>query len=228
MGEAAQVRMGAAAVGRVSTDPSAAPSLTTPSELTRRLRTVFASRHARKTGGLRAAVAIVVCPHEGALGLLLTRRASTLRSHAGQYALPGGRLEEGEAAEEAALREVREEIGLELSADEVVGRLPDYRTRSGYRITPIVVWATELGTITPNGAEVDRVFHVPLSKLRGPAVPTLLPTTASSKPIIQMPLGGDRMIHAPTGAILHQFAEAALGERYVDAQSFEEPTWAHR
>lgn len=188
---------------------------------------MFAVRRPRVTSGLRAAVAIIICKDRGTLGFLLTKRASSLRSHAGQYALPGGRLEETEDVKSAAFREVREEIGLELSAEEVVGRLPDYQTRSGYRITPIVLWVPELGRITPNPAEVERVFHIPLSHLRGPGVPTLLPATASSRPIIQMPLGGDRVIHAPTGAILHQFAEA-LGGFYVDAQGFEEPTWAQR
>ena len=197
-------------------------------ELTRRLQEVFAARPTRELDGRGAAVALVVCEKQGSHGVLLTKRAARLRSHAGQYALPGGRLDEGEDAIAAALREVREEIGLELSAGDVIGRLPDYRTRSGYRITPIVVWATDSGDMAPNAAEVEEVFHIPLSSLRGPGVPRLLKSGESGRPIIQMPLPHDLLIHAPTGAILHQFAEAALAGRYVDAQSFEEPVWARR
>lgn len=199
----------------------------TRDELTRRLRAVFAGRPVREVDGRRAAVAIVVCEENGAPGVLLTRRAARLRSHAGQYAFPGGRLEEGEDATAAALRELREEIGLDLKTEAVVGRLPDYRSRSGFRITPIVVWAAGVADLTPDESEVEEVFHVPLATLSGPGIPRLLKRD-SGRPIIQMPVGDQLLIHAPTGAILHQFAEAAVAERYVDAQSFEEPVWAQR
>ena len=188
---------------------------------------MFAGRPLCEVDGRRAAVAIVVCEENGAPGVLLTRRAARLRSHAGQYAFPGGRLEEGEDATAAALRELREEIGLDLKTEDVVGRLPDYRSRSGFRITPIVVWAAGVADLTPDESEVEEVFHVPLATLSGPGIPRLLKRD-SGRPIIQMPVGDQLLIHAPTGAILHQFAEAAVAERYVDAQSFEEPTWAHR
>jgi 8-oxo-dGTP pyrophosphatase MutT (NUDIX family) len=186
---------------------------------------VFAERPLRELDGRGAAVAIVICETDGDQGVLLTRRAARLRSHAGQYAFPGGRLDDGENAVEGALRELREEIGLELSAGDVVGRLPDYRTRSGFRITPIVVWASDVADLQPDPSEVEEVFHVPLATLSGPGVPRLLERD-SGKPIIQMPVGNQLLIHAPTGAILHQFAEAAVAGRYVDAQSFEEPVWA--
>ena len=76
----------------------------------------------------------------GHAAILLTKRASGLRRNAGQWALPGGRIDPGETAEEAVLRELEEEVGLKLGADQMVGRLDDYSTRSGFTITPIVVW----------------------------------------------------------------------------------------
>ena len=197
----------------------------TRSELAQRLRSVFAERPLPELDGRGAAVAIVICETDGDQGVLLTRRAARLRSHAGQYAVPGGRLDDGENAVEGALRELREEIGLELGPGDVVGRLPDYRTRSGFRITPIVVWASDVADLKPDPSEVEEVFHVPLATLSGPGIPRMLERD-SGKPIIQMPVGNGLLIHAPTGAILHQFAEAAVAGRYVDAQSFEEPVWA--
>jgi 8-oxo-dGTP pyrophosphatase MutT (NUDIX family) len=196
--------------------------------IARRLAAVFGARPLEQVGGRRAAVALVIGEEGGTLGFLLTLRAPRLAAHAGQYALPGGRVDDGEGIVDAALREVREELGLALSPADVLGRLPDYRSGSGYRIAPIVAWSQDIGVLRPNPGEVVDVFHIPLSVLRGPGVPRLLPSPGSVRPIIQMPLGGDRLIHAPTGAILHQFAEAALGGRYVDAQTFDEPEWARR
>ena len=96
----------------------------------------------------RAAVAIaLVEADEGAAAtaLLLTRRAAGLRAHRGQWALPGGRCDSGETPVEAALRELHEELGLALGPEAVLGLLDDYPTRSGYLITPVVVWAAAGG-----------------------------------------------------------------------------------
>src|SRR5450631_2589529 len=101
----------------------------------------------------RAAVAIALTEAADAAdgtALLLTMRAAGLRAHRGQWALPGGRCDEGETQIEAALRELREELGLELGPGDVLGMLDDYPTRSGYLITPVVVWAAGSGTIAPN------------------------------------------------------------------------------
>src|SRR5580693_6301763 len=100
----------------------------------------------------RAAVAIALTADAGETALLLTRRASSLRSHRAQWALPGGRCDAGETQIQSALRELREELGLALGEDAVLGLLDDYPTRSGYLITPVVVWAGAERTITANPA----------------------------------------------------------------------------
>src|SRR5213082_2435804 len=105
-----------------------------------------------------AAVAVVLVPDDdGRACFLLTRRAATLRAHARQWALPGGRIDPGESAERAALRELREEVGLERDASTVLGLLDDYGTRSGFVITPVVVWGGPGVTLAPNPAEVASV-----------------------------------------------------------------------
>src|SRR3981189_1836347 len=102
----------------------------------------------------RAAVAIALTEADGGHGtaFLLTRRAASLRSHRAQWALPGGRCDAGETPVMAALRELHEEIGLELGEGDVLGLLDDYPTRSGYLITPVVVWVTGRAVISPNPA----------------------------------------------------------------------------
>jgi 8-oxo-dGTP pyrophosphatase MutT (NUDIX family) len=196
-----------------------------------RLASVFGGRAERADPpeGLRqAAVGIVLCQERAHLRFLLTLRPSGMRRHANQYALPGGRVDEGETVEATVLRELEEELGLRLTREAVVGRLPDYDTRSGFRITPLVLWASKLSALTPSAEEVAEVFRIRVMALDGPSVPILLRDAGSEKPIIQLPLGDDHLIHAPTGAILYQFGQAVLAERYVDANQFEEPRFAWR
>lgn len=175
----------------------------------------------------RAAVAIaIVVDDEGRACFLLTRRQPRMRAHAGQWALPGGRVDAGESLTEAALRELHEEVSVERA--EVLGLLDDYPTRSGYRITPVVVWVDPATEIVADPAEVAAVHRVPLDELTRPDGPRFLDGIDDAKgPIIQVPIG-DRLIHAPTGAVLHQFAEVVLHGRATRVAHFDEPPFARR
>ncbi len=109
-----------------------------------------------------ASVAVCIMSSPAGDGLLITRRARGLRSHAGQWALPGGRRDPGESIEEAALRELHEETGLLLGAGAVLGILDDYVTRSGYVMTPVVVWGGATpGNLAGAASEVTQVYEIP-------------------------------------------------------------------
>lgn len=177
----------------------------------------------------RAAVTIaLVRDDEGQLCFVLTRRASSLRKHGGQWALPGGRLDAGETPEQAALRETREEVGLRLEESAVLGRLDDYVSRSGFLITPVVVGTDLHEPLTPNPAEVAKAYRVPLAALDVPEAPILYEIDESDRPVLCLPLLGDR-VHAPTAAVLYQFLEVCLRER-VDTRvvHYEQPVFAWR
>ncbi len=117
------------------------------------------------------AAVLVPIIHGERPGILLTKRTATLSSHPGQVAFPGGRLEPGEAAVEAALREAAEEVGLPRDLVEVTGCLPDYATGSGFRITPVIGLLAPGFRPVPSAAEVEEVFELPLSVLLDPAAP---------------------------------------------------------
>ncbi|MDI7860857.1 CoA pyrophosphatase [Rhizobiaceae bacterium n13] len=116
-----------------------------------------------------AAVLVPVIDDGGQANVIFTLRTATLRSHSGQIAFPGGAIDpEDRSAEEAALRETEEEIGLSRSYVETVGRLPDYVSFTGFRITPVIGVVTRGYHLTLNPVEVDEVFEVPLSFLMDP------------------------------------------------------------
>ena len=170
------------------------------------------------------AVCVVAQPGTGACCLLITRRAPTLRSHAGQWALPGGRRDAGESATDAALRELHEETGVQVGPGDVLGVLDDYPTRSGYLITPVVVWG---GPVSPAmrgpAAEVAQIYVIPVADFD--VEPRLLSIPESPAPVIQLPILG-RWLHAPTAAIVYQFCQAGLHGLATRVAHFEQPVFA--
>lgn len=157
--------------------------------------------------------------------MVLTRRSSKLRNHAGQWALPGGRIDAGESPEQAALRELGEEVGLHLDAGAVLGRLDDFATRSGYVITPVVVWAGSAKDLTPNPDEVASIHRIPLTEFLRADAPLLETVPESAQPVLRMPVG-ERWIAAPTAAFLYQFRELCLLGRPTRVAHFEQPVFA--
>jgi len=188
----------------------------------------FERRSISPDGRHPAAVALVLLPDdEGRACFLITRRAKTLRAHAGQWALPGGRIDAGESPERAVRRELEEEVGLALGADAVLGLLDDYGTRSGFIITPVVVWGEGAAPRVASPAEVAGIYRVPLADLDRPDVPRLISIPESERPVIQLPLLGS-LIHAPTAAVVYQMREVVLHGRPTRVDHLEQPVWAWR
>ncbi len=195
--------------------------------ITRNLaRSVAAPLH--RTDLRRAAVCVILTDDgEGGAALVLTLRPKHMNAHAGQFALPGGRLDPGESAVEAALRETSEEINLELKQEAILGQLDDYPTRSGYVITPVVAWAPADLAMKANPDEVEAIYRVRLHELGQPGSPEFVSIPESDQPVIRYPLLGT-LIHAPTAAVLYQFMEVAIGGRDTRVAHLEQPVWAWR
>lgn len=174
-----------------------------------------------------AAVAVSLCVTAEVPSFLITRRSPRLRAHAGQWALPGGRLDEGETPSVAARRELHEELGVAVDEADVLGLLDDYVTRSGYVMTPVVVWAGEDPELVPAAHEVAAAYRVPLAELDRPDSPRYISIPESDRPVVQIPLLGD-LIHAPTAAILFQTREVLLHGRATRVDHLEQPVWAWR
>jgi 8-oxo-dGTP pyrophosphatase MutT (NUDIX family) len=177
-------------------------------------------------GRKHAAVGLVVVTDDGGPGILVTKRPQTMRAHPGQWALPGGRLDAGETPEQGARRELSEELGLAVDADVVLGLLDDYPTRSGYLITPVVMWAGAVtADIAPNPAEVASV-HIAHEAVFD-VEPMFAAIPESEDPIIRLPMLG-AWIHAPTAAVIYQFRELALHGRTTRVDRYEQPVFAWR
>jgi 8-oxo-dGTP pyrophosphatase MutT (NUDIX family) len=175
----------------------------------------------------RAAVAIALVEAAdvgSGTALLLTLRAAGLRAHRGQWALPGGRCDEGETQVEAALRELREELGLEPGPDDVLGLLDDYPTRSGYLITPVVVWAAASAAISPNPEEVAFVHRIALGEIEQADAFDFITIPESTRRVIRFRHAG-HFIHAPTAALIYQFREVLEG-RDTRVAELEQPVFA--
>ncbi|MDJ0394132.1 CoA pyrophosphatase [Rhodococcus sp. G-MC3] len=173
-----------------------------------------------------AAVAIAIGGRPRNRRMLLTKRPSRLRAHPGQFALPGGAIDPGESAVQGCLRELAEEVGLVASQSDVLGRLDDYVTRSGYVITPFVIWIGDrLDLVDVNRAEVAAVYEVDVAEID--TDPRFVSIEQSSRPVVQWPFR-DSLVHAPTGAIVHQFREVVLHRRHTRVADFEQPVFAWR
>ena len=174
----------------------------------------------------RAAVAIALTEGDDGNGtaFLLTRRSARLRAHSAQWALPGGRCDAGETQAEAALRELHEELGLKLSERDVLGLLDDYPTRSGYLITPVVVWAGAHAALVPNPDEVASVHRIGLDAIELDDAFTFVTIPESARRVIRFRLGGQH-IHAPTAALIYQFREVLAG-RSTRVADLEQPVFA--
>lgn len=200
----------------------------------------FDVRSIQSSGQKRAAVAVTVVsrlvdanigdipfqPSESnQAALILTIRATNLRAHAGQRAFPGGRIDPGETPEQAALRELHEEVGLGLQPDAILGRLDDYQTRSGYIMTPIVVWGGRAPSLKASPDEVESIHRIPVSELMRKDAPILEEIPGGENPVLKMPLGND-WVAAPTAAIAYQFREVAILGNVTRVSHFEQPRFA--
>ncbi|MGX1317411.1 8-oxo-dGTP pyrophosphatase MutT (NUDIX family) [Bradyrhizobium sp. USDA 377] len=170
------------------------------------------------------AVALTASGEGGDTAFLLTLRASHLRAHRGQWALPGGRCDAGETPVEAALRELDEELGLRLTGADVLGTLDDYPTRSGYLITPVVIWASDRATIRPNPDEVASVHRIALATIEREDAFDFIAIPESARRVIRFHHQAS-LIHAPTAALIYQFREVLAG-RQTRVAELEQPVFA--
>lgn len=179
--------------------------------------TAFERREVPPAQGVRRA-AVTLCVLEDAERApytILIRRAPHGRNP-GQWALPGGRLDDGEGPVAAALRELDEETA--VRGVEVAGLLDDFVTDSGFVITPVVAFGGRQEPVA-DPREVASVHAVPLERFLAPGVPRW------RRGLLQMPLGPSIVIHAPTGAILWQFAEVGLRGRELRVFDVAQPHW---
>jgi len=188
----------------------------------------FRRRQLPLEGRRPAAVSLTVCRDRDHAAIVVTRRSASLRAHSRQWALPGGRRDQGESAVEGALRELHEEVGLLAGPEDVLGQLDDYATRSGYVITPVVVWSDcAWQDLTPSPEEVELVRPFRFRELARRDSPVLQRIAESEGEVLSMRFHDD-VIYAPTGAMLYQFREVALFGRHTRVAHFEQPLFAWR
>ncbi len=177
-----------------------------------------------------ATVAIVIGQHpeDNHAIVLLTLRPHHINRHKGQFALPGGRLNPDETVMGAVLRELKEELGIDLTPEDALGTLDDYPTRSGFNITPVIFWASSVLNFTPDPSEVEEVYQIPLEELDNPNIPQFTRQAEGDHPILYLPhlatLGDS--VYAPTAAILYQFREVALRGNDTRVAHYDQPEFA--
>ncbi|MDR7166486.1 8-oxo-dGTP pyrophosphatase MutT (NUDIX family) [Nocardia kruczakiae] len=177
-------------------------------------------------GMRRASVVLCVLEHDGQPCVVVIKRAYRGRN-AGQWALPGGRVDGDETAVAAGLRELHEEIGLVAPPTSVLGRLDDFPAASGFAITPIVVALDDPGALYPNDDEVHAVHFVRLDRLAADDVPHWVDRPDGSR-LLQLRIGDSMTIHAPTGGILLQFRDVVLLGRDTRVADLLQPDWTHK
>jgi 8-oxo-dGTP pyrophosphatase MutT (NUDIX family) len=205
-----------------------------PEEIRDALRR-FRRRGVRRWGSRRAAVAVPVVTGADGPAVLLTRRADPLRTHSGQFALPGGRADRWESASDAARRQLAEELGMRLSPESILGLLDDYVTHARLAITPVVLWVDEHAeprrlhqAVPEQGSHQVRavdVLAVPFTDLD--VEPVFVASSESGRSVIRLPLRGE-WLHAPTAAVLHQFREVVLHRRRTRVAHLQQPVYARR
>lgn len=186
----------------------------------------------------RAAVALTVVDYRGEGGLsslseaaassaaiILTKRAGSLKNHAGQWALPGGRIDVGESPEQTAFRELQEEVGLRLPANRLLGCLDDFITRSGFHITPFIIWGGVVDRLHKNDQEVASIHRIPCEEFFRDDAPVVQEGGLGDQPVLFMPVG-HTCIATPTAAMLYQFREVALAGRATRVAHYEQPMFA--
>ncbi|RVU23262.1 CoA pyrophosphatase [Streptomyces antnestii] len=206
------------------------PDFTGLAQVAHRVRTHLAAFERREAtappDARRAGVCVTLLVHRGEAHVLLIKRAPRGRN-AGQWALPGGRLDGAETPVQAALRELGEETGIQATPTDVAGVLDDFVTDSGFVITPVVVIPHEPVRPVRDRREVHSLHPIPLRRLTDPDIPRWH-TDADGRSLLQMPLRRGMVVHAPTGALLWQFREVALLGRTTRVADLVQPAFTSR
>lgn len=189
----------------------------------------FSARATTDQNLTAAAVVIAVSAHSNRdeACIYITLRSASLRKHAGQLALPGGKVDAGESVTEAALRELSEELGVYLDHSHVMGQLDDFRTQSGFAISPIVVWNDSTAPMSINADEVASVYEVPFTELLSDQLASV--DTTQDPPMFSIyPPTINHNVYSPTAALVYQFREVLLLGKSTRVSHYAQPTFAWR
>ena len=177
-------------------------------------------------GQRRAAVMLALAPREGGWHVLLTQRPDTMPTHAGQIAFPGGRIEEGESARAAALRETQEEVGLKEQDIVLLGRLDSFNAASSFRVTPFVGIYNPDAPLIPDPREVADLFEIPLAFFMNPNnhIPRTVNYKGQDIKLYDMPYRGsdniERNVWGMTAMMLYRLYQRAYVGDFTHPDSF--------